>query len=162
MLKNKYDLTLCQSCLHNASKIFIRHKKIQIGFDFFAFFAPVASIRGVLTVQSHRTSERQNSEWRLQVHPLRLAAQSTYRSLHTDKETSLIRRGNSLSSLYLRNGWTQNLLSFSFFKKAREQQNHPQYLKTPFSRLLFSEFFHNGLINTHRTQCARFLCVTNF
>ncbi len=33
---------------------------------FFAFFASVASIlRGVLTVQSHRRSERQNPEWRL-------------------------------------------------------------------------------------------------
>ncbi len=49
-----------------------------------------------------------------------------------------------------------------FFKKRGGQQNHPQCLKTPFSRLLFCDFFRTGLINTHRTQCARFLCVTNF
>ncbi len=43
------------------------HKKIRTGFDyfFFACFAAVASIlRGVLIVQSHHTSERQNPEWR--------------------------------------------------------------------------------------------------
>ncbi len=43
-LKNKYDLTLCQSRLHTASEIFVRHKQICIGFDFFPFFASVASI----------------------------------------------------------------------------------------------------------------------
>ncbi len=60
-LKNKYNLTLCQSRLHTASEIFVHHKTIRIRFDF-----SVASIlRGVLTVQSHRTSERQNPEWRL-------------------------------------------------------------------------------------------------
>ncbi len=26
----------------------------------------------------------------------------------------------------------------------------------------FANFFRNGLINMHRTQCARFLCMTNF
>ncbi len=41
-------------------------KKNRIGFFFFAFFGSVASIlRGVLTIQSHRTSERQNPECRL-------------------------------------------------------------------------------------------------
>ncbi len=43
-LKNKYDLTLCQSRLHTASEIFVRHKQIRIGFDFFPLFASVASI----------------------------------------------------------------------------------------------------------------------
>ncbi len=39
MLKNKYDFTLCQSRLHTASKIFIRHKIIRIiGFDYFCFW----------------------------------------------------------------------------------------------------------------------------
>ncbi len=37
-LKNKYNLTLCQSCLHTASKIFVRHKKNWIGLTFFSVF----------------------------------------------------------------------------------------------------------------------------
>ncbi len=36
-LKNKYDLTLCQSRLHTASETFISHKKIWIRFDFLRF-----------------------------------------------------------------------------------------------------------------------------
>ncbi len=39
-LENKYDLTLCQSCLHTACEIFICHKKNWIGFDFFSFSHP--------------------------------------------------------------------------------------------------------------------------
>ncbi len=35
-LKNKYDLTLCQSRLHTASKTFVRHK-IRIRLDFLRF-----------------------------------------------------------------------------------------------------------------------------
>ncbi len=42
-LKNKYDLTLCQSRLHTASENFVRHKKIRIRFDF-CVSASVASI----------------------------------------------------------------------------------------------------------------------
>ncbi len=65
-LKNKYNLTLCQSRLHTASETFVRHKKKSDRVLFFAFFGSVASIlRGVLTIQSHRTSERQNPECRL-------------------------------------------------------------------------------------------------
>jgi len=30
------------------------------------------------------------------------------------------------------------------------------------SILYSADFFHNGLINTHRTQCAKFLCLVNF
>ncbi len=94
---------LCQSRLHNAFKNFIRHKKILIGFDFLRFFASVAIIlRGVLTIQSHRKSERQNPEWMV----------------------FFLTCGSSI---------------------ARK-----------------SNFFRNSLINTSRTQCARFLCVTNF
>ncbi len=37
-LENKYDLMSCQSCLHTASKTFVRHKKIQIRHDFLNFF----------------------------------------------------------------------------------------------------------------------------
>ncbi len=36
-LKNKYDLTLCQSRLHIASETFVGHKKIRIRFDFLRF-----------------------------------------------------------------------------------------------------------------------------
>ncbi len=36
-LKNKYDLTFCQSRLHTASEMFVHHKKIWIGFDFCVF-----------------------------------------------------------------------------------------------------------------------------
>ncbi len=36
-LKNKYDLTLCQSRLHTASETFVRQKKIRITFDFLRF-----------------------------------------------------------------------------------------------------------------------------
>ncbi len=36
-LENKYDLTLCQSRLHTASEIFIRHKKNWIGSIFSVF-----------------------------------------------------------------------------------------------------------------------------
>ncbi len=53
-LKNKYDLTLCQSRLHIASEIFVCHKNLDRVrfFFFFALFASVASIlRGVLTVK---------------------------------------------------------------------------------------------------------------
>ncbi len=39
-LKNKYDLTLCQSRLHTASEIFVRHKKIQIGLNLLQFLHP--------------------------------------------------------------------------------------------------------------------------
>ncbi len=43
-LKNKYDLTLCQSRLHTASETFVRQKK-KIGSDsFFCVFASVACI----------------------------------------------------------------------------------------------------------------------
>ncbi len=85
-LKNRYDLTLCQSRLHTASETFVRHKKNSDRVWFSAFFHIIANIlRGVLTVQSHRTSERQIQNGDYQVHPLRLAAQSTvYRSLHTE------------------------------------------------------------------------------
>ncbi len=42
-LKNKYDLTLCQSRLHTASETFVRHNFLdQVRFS--AFFASVASI----------------------------------------------------------------------------------------------------------------------
>ncbi len=37
MLKNKYDLTLCQSRLHTASETFVRQTKIRISFDFLRF-----------------------------------------------------------------------------------------------------------------------------
>ncbi len=44
MLKNKYDLALCQSRLHTASKTFVRHKK-KIGTgSIFCVFASVACI----------------------------------------------------------------------------------------------------------------------
>ncbi len=43
MLKNKFDLTLCQSRLHTASETFVRHKKIRIRFDYLRF-ASVACI----------------------------------------------------------------------------------------------------------------------
>ncbi len=80
-LKNKYNLMLCQSRLHTASEIFIRPKKIGSGSIFFSFFASVASIlRGVLTVQSHRTSERQNPEWRLSSSSTSFLTQSTLNS----------------------------------------------------------------------------------
>ncbi len=36
-VKNKYDLTLCQSCLHTASETFVHHKQIRIRFDFLRF-----------------------------------------------------------------------------------------------------------------------------
>ncbi len=42
-LKNKYDLTLCQSRLHTASKTFFRQKKIGSG-SIFCVFASVACI----------------------------------------------------------------------------------------------------------------------
>ncbi len=42
-LKNKYDLTLCQSCLHTASETFVRQKKIGSGL-IFCVFASVACI----------------------------------------------------------------------------------------------------------------------
>ncbi len=65
-LESKYDLTLCESRLLTASETFVRHKIFGIGFDFLCFFASTASIlRGVLTIQSLRTSKRQNPEWRL-------------------------------------------------------------------------------------------------
>ncbi len=37
-LKNKYDLSLCQSHLYTASESFIRNKEIRIEFDFLRFF----------------------------------------------------------------------------------------------------------------------------
>ncbi len=85
-LKNKYDLTLCQSHLHTASEIFVRHKKIRIGFDFLPFSPPWQAFWEVFwqfraTVEAN--AKIQNGD--CQVDPLRLAAQSTvYRSLHTD------------------------------------------------------------------------------
>ncbi len=36
-LKNKYDLTLCQSHLHTASETFVHHKKIQIRLNLLRF-----------------------------------------------------------------------------------------------------------------------------
>ncbi len=42
-LKNKYDLTLCQSRLHTASETFVRQKKIGSG-SIFCVFASVACI----------------------------------------------------------------------------------------------------------------------
>ncbi len=42
-LKNKYDLTLCQSHLHTASETFVRHKKNGPGL-IFCVFTSVASI----------------------------------------------------------------------------------------------------------------------
>ncbi len=45
-----------------------------------------------------------------------------------------------------------------FFSFKKRDQNNPQCLKTPFSRLLFCEYFRNGLIHTHRTQCAVSVC----
>ncbi len=36
-LKNKYDLMLCQSRLHTASEIFVRHKKFGSGSIFLRF-----------------------------------------------------------------------------------------------------------------------------
>ncbi len=42
-LKNKYDLTLCQSCLHTASETFVRQKKIGSGL-IFCVFTSVACI----------------------------------------------------------------------------------------------------------------------
>ncbi len=85
-LKNKYDLTLCQSRLHTASEIFVRHKKNCIGFDFLRFSHPWQAFWEVfwqfrVTVEAN--AKIQNGA--CQVHPLRLAAQSTvYRSLHTE------------------------------------------------------------------------------
>ncbi len=37
MLKNKYNLMLCQSCLHTASKTFVHHKKKKNRFAFLHF-----------------------------------------------------------------------------------------------------------------------------
>ncbi len=37
MLKNKYDLTLCQSHLHTAWETFVCHKIIPIRFEFLRF-----------------------------------------------------------------------------------------------------------------------------
>ncbi len=37
MLKNKYDLMLCQSRLDTGSETFVRQKKIWIRFDFLGF-----------------------------------------------------------------------------------------------------------------------------
>ncbi len=37
MLKNKYDLMLCQSRLHTACETFVRHEKIWIRFEFLRF-----------------------------------------------------------------------------------------------------------------------------
>ncbi len=42
-LKNKYDLTLCQSRLHTASETFVRPKKFVSGL-IFCIFASVACI----------------------------------------------------------------------------------------------------------------------
>ncbi len=42
-LKNKYDLTLCQSRLHTAAETFVRHKKIGSG-SIFCVFTSVACI----------------------------------------------------------------------------------------------------------------------
>ncbi len=42
-LKNKYDLTLCQSRLHTASETFVRHKKFRSG-SIFCVFVSVACI----------------------------------------------------------------------------------------------------------------------
>ncbi len=42
-LKNKYDLTLCQSRLHTASETFVRHKKIG-SVSIFCVFASIACI----------------------------------------------------------------------------------------------------------------------
>ncbi len=68
-LKNKYDLTLCQSRLHTASETFVCHKKNS---DWVRFLHPWQA-----------NAKIQNDY--CQVHPLHLAAQSTvYRSLHTE------------------------------------------------------------------------------
>ncbi len=45
-----------------ASEIVVCQKKIWIGFDFCVFASVASILRGVLTVQSHRTSKCQNPE----------------------------------------------------------------------------------------------------
>ncbi len=66
----------------------------------------------------------------------------------------------SPSSLYLRIGWTQYLISFSLFKKREDNK----ITLTPWRLhlVLFCDIFCNRLINTHRNRCARFLCMMNF
>ncbi len=83
-LKDKYDLTLCQSRLHTASKMFIRHKKFGSGSFFFflhcshpwqAFWEVFWQFRA--TVQAIAKIQLGDC----QIHPLHL---TVYRSLHTE------------------------------------------------------------------------------
>ncbi len=61
--------------------------------------------------------------------------------------------------------WMDRISFFFSFKEGilgpfKTENN--KIILTRLNFLLFCEFFHNGLINMHRTQCVRFLCVTNF
>ncbi len=81
-LKNKYDLTLCQSCLHAASKIFIRHKKNLDRVRFFCVF-PIRAKNLQRWFDSSESPYSQNPERRLSNSST--SSQSTvYRSLHTE------------------------------------------------------------------------------
>ncbi len=76
-----------------------------------------------------------------------------------------MRRLNSPFSLHnFWNGWTQNISSLKEKNKEeilgpskRGQQNHPH--NTPLRIVLQ---IVSLLIHMHWTQCARFVCVTNF
>ncbi len=98
-LKNKYDLTLCQSRLNTASEIFVRHKNIRIGFDFLNFSHPWQAFWKVFC--QFRATVQANSKIN-QVHPLHLAAKNTvYRSLHTEFTEIgglLLKCGSSIAS----------------------------------------------------------------
>ncbi len=80
--KNKYDYV---KRLHTASKISVRYKKIRIGFDFLRFRIRGKHFERVFWHSEppyKQTPKIQNAI--VKIHPLRLAAQSTVRSLHTE------------------------------------------------------------------------------
>ncbi len=79
------------------------------------------------------------------------------RRTHLDADRS--QRGPGLHEGEDPHQYVPNISFFSLFKK-RGQQNHPHCLRLILC--CFAHFFGNGLINTHRTQCVRFLCMTYF
>ncbi len=104
LVKNKYDLTFCQSRLHTASETFVRHNKIWIGFDFFTSVERI--LRCVLTVQSHQTSKRQNPQL-----PLKF--------IHFISQHKALQRGN----LYISGLDKPNIFFlFSLFKKREDNK----------------------------------------
>lgn len=179
MLKNKYDLKLCQSHLHTVFENFVHHKKLyQVGFS--KFFTSVASIlRGVFYTPKMVKSKMPTDKFILFVSQHKALS----RSLHTEftqiggllfnvalvsltkHRTESLRSWSRLldnwyldtSLSYLKIGWTQNFLLFLFLRREKTT-NSPSLLED--SIVLFCKFFCNELINTHCSQSARVL--TNF